>query len=81
MNENHSPPTRHSQNPYDIKPVLPPHIPIRPSQTKAVEIIDTAATNQETNKEEVKIQRKLYPKLIESPVNPSSDLGALSRKC
>ena len=27
-----------------MKPVLPPQLPIRSSQTKAMEIIDTAAT-------------------------------------
>ena len=37
-------------------------------------------TNQEINIEEVKIQRKLYLKLIESSVKPSSNLGASSRK-
>ena len=41
----HSPPTRHSQNPYALKPVLPPHFPIRPSQYEAMEIINTAAPN------------------------------------
>ena len=35
--------------------------------------------NQEINIEEVKLQRKLYLKLIESPVKPSSNLGASSR--
>ena len=34
---------------------------------------------QELNLEEVKLQRKLYLKLIESPVKPSSNLGAPSR--
>ena len=32
------------------------------------------------SKEEVKLQRKLYQKLIESPVSPSSNLGASSQK-
>ena len=36
--------------------------------------------DQELNLEEVKLQRKLYLKLIESPVKPSSYLGASSRK-
>ena len=40
---NHSPPTQQSHNPYAMKPVPPTPRPIRPSQTKAVERIDTAA--------------------------------------
>ena len=37
-------------------------------------------TGQEISKGEVKLQRKLYPKLIESSVKPSLNLGASSRK-
>ena len=40
----YSPPTQQSQNPYATKPVPPTPRPIWPSQTKAVEIIDTAAS-------------------------------------
>ena len=40
---NHSPPTRQSPNPYALKPGLRAPTSIRPSQTKALEIIDTAA--------------------------------------
>ena len=40
---NHSPPTRHSHNPYALKPVPSAPTLIRPSQTKAMEKIDTAA--------------------------------------
>ena len=36
--------------------------------------------NQELNLEEVKLWRKLYLKLIESPVKPATYLGASSRK-
>ena len=39
------PPTRHSQNPYTLKPVLSPQTSIRSTQTKALEKIDTAAIN------------------------------------
>ena len=35
--------------------------------------------NQELNLEEVKLWRKLYLKLIESPVKPATYLGASSR--
>ena len=38
-----SPPTRHSQIPYALKPVLSAPTFIRSSQLKAMEIIDTAA--------------------------------------
>ena len=39
----HSPPTRHSHNPYALKPVLPSQTSIRSTQLQAVENIDTAA--------------------------------------
>ena len=35
---------------------------------------------QKINKEEVKLKRKLYQKLVESSVSPSPNLGASSRK-
>ena len=43
VQQSHSPPTRHPPNPYALKPVPPSQTSIRSSQTKAVEIIDTAA--------------------------------------
>ena len=41
--DNHSPPMRQSHISYAMKPVPSPQLPIRPSQTKAMEIIYTAA--------------------------------------
>ena len=43
VSNNHSPTTRHSQNTYAMKPVPSAPRPIRPSQTKTVKKIDTAA--------------------------------------
>ena len=47
---------------------------------KLILILFWIIINQKINKEEVKLQRKLYQKLTESSVRPSSNLGASSQK-